>query len=121
VARVIDAAATADLAALLGAMLAEQRRQTALLEQVLANRGQPVQPALAQALADYFGPAPFTAAGVLDAASDDGPLADAVGAVIDLNLPQHARLTALGAYLARQPWLRADGDRRGARLYRLRA
>jgi hypothetical protein len=73
---------------------------------------------LIAALAEEFGPAPFTAAGVLMAAEEPGSeIAHALARLIDM---EHPSAITLGRLLARLPELEAAGDRRGCRLFRVR-
>lgn len=77
-------------------------------------------PALLAALREFFGSGPFSSTGVLMAADESPPLAEAVAAIVDMNLPEQARVVSLGRSLARLPGLVPAGDRRGARLWRVR-
>lgn len=76
--------------------------------------------ALVEALSEFFGGGPFTSTGVLLAAEESPSLADALADVIDMNLPEPARVVSLGKLLATLPELVSAGDRRGARLWRVR-
>lgn len=76
-------------------------------------------PALVAELAEFFGAAPFSAAGVLMAAEESASLADALAAAIDTNGTPEACARRLGRLLPALG-LEAAGDRRGARLWRVR-
>lgn len=111
----------AEIVALLRALLTKAARIAVAVER-LAEREAPVEPApaLLAALREFFGSGPFSAAGVSMAADEFPPLAEAVAGVVDMNLPPQARVVSLGRTLARLPGLQPAGDRRGARLYRVR-
>lgn len=85
-----------------------------------AERRAPAEAELVAEIEEFFGPAPFTASGVLLAADESPGLAEVLGKLVDLNAPDHARVVAVGRLLARLPGLQADGCRRGAKLYRCR-
>lgn len=71
---------------------------------------------LVAALAECFGPAPFTAGGVLMAAEEPGSeIGAALAAAGNPTSP-----IALGRLLATLPELEPAGDRRGSRMFRLR-
>ena len=82
------------------------------------QRGDDLAGDLRQALDLFFGSAPFTAAGVIEAADTDGTLFDAVHPLVDLDGDRPA--VHLGRILARLPGLERVGDLRGAGLFRLR-
>jgi hypothetical protein len=72
---------------------------------------------LVAALAECFGPAPFTAAGVLMAAEEPG---SQLGAALAELVDNTASTIVIGRLLARLPDLEPAGDRRGSRMFRLR-
>jgi hypothetical protein len=78
-------------------------------------------PALIAALAEFFGEAPFTVAGLLKLADEDphAAIANALGAAIDLNASARSRATALGALLARLPQVEIARRHQNAAIFRL--
>jgi len=99
---------------LLRELLAEVRGLRADLRRQRGDRTGDLEHALDQ----FFGSAPFTAAGVIEAANTDGDLFDAVNPLVDLDGDRPA--VHLGRILAGLPGLERVGDRRGAGLFRLR-
>ena len=96
------------------AILAELRGLRADLRQQHGDRADDLVAALEQ----FFGPAPFTASGVIEAANTDGNLFDAVQPLVDLDGVCPA--VHLGRILARLPGVERAGDKRGVLLFRLR-
>ena len=76
---------------------------------------------LIEALGDYFGPSPFTTAGVLRLAEEDpqGAIASALAELLDMTARPHARAVALGTWFVRRAERVVAGARGGVRVYRL--